>query len=582
VYSGVNTFSDPKQFTKAVKFLDQVRTCTDADQFQALFSSLQSYSVNPSAPVDMVHQATKLLHPHAHLVAKLWQRFGDGDSKEYFDGRHGPQQEFDLDDTRSLFTGKEVRKGKDDSVAWVECSKCTKWRRLASGMQKWMGEFSCDTNTWDQRFDSCTKPLEDFENWEEYHLGKQIHCEQTRGWRTGHIIKHTHSGDGIDEYEVQFEDGEIEKMDEQRVDDLLAAEELHGGGRKRSSCASSRAVEPSRAAENSRLRTKKDRAHERDNRASQKVNARTKSNTGDARGKKKKQTEAEDDQSRKKKRIGAHQQNNDDRKKEKEPEGEEGEGSILRLDKYVPRGTRSRPGGLDTGDFVIPPEFQILPTARRRKRRRVQVSSNHQASVPEFCGVSASNRDEQSALETSLGSVVWEPSAANIKQSEEMNQRLDEGSKRTADHVLHALHALHRHDYDIQAAVSDVREHPLVESENLTQDQRAGLENVVRKEGANFEQVKQALPGVPRHVLVEYYYGRYTEQEQAHLLEDPAADPGSPLKAGEQQWMADSVGDSDLSAQPDGQANARSPTDEDAELVAQAVLGLVADADQSH
>ena len=43
--------------------------------------------------------------------------------------------------------------------SWVECEKCSTWRRQVAGADEWLGDFDCSMNNWD-RYNSCGLPEE--------------------------------------------------------------------------------------------------------------------------------------------------------------------------------------------------------------------------------------------------------------------------------------------------------------------------------------------------------------------------------------------------------------------------------------
>eukprot|EP00935_MAST-01C_sp_MAST-1C-sp1_P000002 g2.t1 len=51
--------------------------------------------------------------------------------------------------------------------AWVQCSKCGKWRMLPAGLMAWDGDFECEYNDWDKKYNSCKKPQAKSESDEE-------------------------------------------------------------------------------------------------------------------------------------------------------------------------------------------------------------------------------------------------------------------------------------------------------------------------------------------------------------------------------------------------------------------------------
>ena len=50
----------------------------------------------------------------------------------------------------SVGTGAAVQ-----SVGWVQCERCSKWRTLQAGKLEWEGEFACEMNTWQRTLASC-------------------------------------------------------------------------------------------------------------------------------------------------------------------------------------------------------------------------------------------------------------------------------------------------------------------------------------------------------------------------------------------------------------------------------------------
>lgn len=52
-------------------------------------------------------------------------------------------------------------KAKGDQMAWTQCVRCNKWRKLPDGIEEWPdATFFCEMNHWDKRFDACAKEQE--------------------------------------------------------------------------------------------------------------------------------------------------------------------------------------------------------------------------------------------------------------------------------------------------------------------------------------------------------------------------------------------------------------------------------------
>ena len=52
-------------------------------------------------------------------------------------------------------------KAKGDQMAWTQCVRCNKWRKLPDGIEEWPdATFFCEMNHWDKRFNACAKEQE--------------------------------------------------------------------------------------------------------------------------------------------------------------------------------------------------------------------------------------------------------------------------------------------------------------------------------------------------------------------------------------------------------------------------------------